>query len=71
MHFRCGDREFTLGPGSSALLPRTIPHSFLIEGDTKAVMVGLLSLGGSERYFAEAGPPVTGPTPPAPDLDRI
>jgi quercetin dioxygenase-like cupin family protein len=71
VRFRCGDREFTLGPGSYALLPRGVPHSFLVEGGTEAVMVGLLSPGGSERYFAEAGPPVTGPTPPPPDLERI
>jgi quercetin dioxygenase-like cupin family protein len=71
VRFRCGDHEFTLGPGSFALLPRNIPHSFLVEGDTGAVMVGLVSPGGSERYFAEAGAPVTGPTPPPPDLERI
>jgi hypothetical protein len=34
-------------------------------------MVGLLSPGGGEGYFAEAGLPVTGPNPPQPDLERI
>ena len=71
VRFRCGVREFTLGPGSFALLPRGVPHSFLVEGDTEAVMVGLVSPAGSERYFAETGPQVTGPTAPAPDLERI
>jgi quercetin dioxygenase-like cupin family protein len=71
VRFRCGDREFTLGPGSFVLLPRDVPHSFLVEGDTEAVMVGLLSPGGSERYFAEAGPPVTTPTPPPLDPEMI
>ena len=71
VRFRCGDREFTLGPGSFALLPRDVPHTFLVEDDTEAVMVGLISPGGSERYFAEAGPAVTSDTPPPPDLDMI
>ena len=71
VRFRCGDREFTLGPGSYTLLPRGVPHSFRVEGDTGAVMVGLLSPGGGEGYFAEAGVPVTGPNPPQPDLERI
>ena len=71
VRFRCGDREFTLGPGSYTLLPRGVPHSFLVEGDTGAVMVGLLSPGGGEGWFADAGVPVTGPNPPPPDLDRV
>jgi quercetin dioxygenase-like cupin family protein len=71
VRFCCGDREFSLGPGSFTLLPGGVPHSFLVEGDTEAVMVGLLSPGGSERYFAEAGVPATTATPPPPDLDRI
>jgi quercetin dioxygenase-like cupin family protein len=71
VRFRCGDREFTLGPGSYTLLPRGVPHSFLVEGDIGAVMVGLLSPGGGEGWFADAGVPVTGPNPPPPDLERV
>jgi len=71
VRFRCGDREFTLGPGSYTMLPRGVPHSFLVEGDTGAVMVGLLSPGGGEGWFADAGVPVTGPNPPPPDLERV
>jgi quercetin dioxygenase-like cupin family protein len=71
VRFRCGDREFILGPGSYTLLPRGVPHSFLVEGDIGAVMVGLLSPGGGEGWFADAGVPVTGPNPPPPDLERV
>jgi mannose-6-phosphate isomerase-like protein (cupin superfamily) len=63
VRFRCGDRDFTLGPGSFTLLPREVPHSFLVVGEEDAVMVGLLSPGGSERYFADIGEPATGPAP--------
>src|ERR1700753_2305972 len=40
VRFRCGDREFTLGPGSYTLLPRGVPHSFRVEGDTGAAVAG-------------------------------
>jgi mannose-6-phosphate isomerase-like protein (cupin superfamily) len=63
----CGEVESTLAAGDFVLLPREIPHSFIIEGDEDARMLGLLSPGGSERYFVEAGITPAGPgLPPDP-----
>jgi mannose-6-phosphate isomerase-like protein (cupin superfamily) len=66
---RCGDRDLTVGPGSFVLLPRDVPHTFLVVGDEDALMLGLLSPGGSERYFADIGEPATGPAPVSGQVD--
>ena len=74
VRFRCGERDFTVGPGSFVLLPRDVPHTFLVVGEQDAIMLGLLTPGGSERYFADIGVPVTSPTPPPPgppDLEAV
>ena len=65
---RCGEDDFTLDAGGFALLPRRVPHTFLADEDT--VMLGVLSPGGSEAFFVEAGPVANGPTPP-PNLGRV
>jgi mannose-6-phosphate isomerase-like protein (cupin superfamily) len=66
VRFRCGERDFTVGAGTFVLLPRDVPHTFLVVGEQDAIMLGLLAPGGSERYFADIGVPVTSPTPPPP-----
>lgn len=52
---RCGKQELSLGAGSFVLLPRDVPHTFLVEGDTPARILTLLTPGGSEAFFAVAG----------------
>src|ERR671929_168065 len=54
---RCGDSTFTAEPGSFTLLPRGVPHTFLVEGDTPARLLSICTPGGFERYFAAAGRP--------------
>lgn len=74
VRWRCGDRDFTVGPGSFVLLPRGVPHTFQVVGDEEAVMLGLLTPGGSERYFADVGEPATpgvAPTPGPPDAETV
>jgi len=74
VRFRVADREFVFGPGGYVLLPREVPHTFIVEGPSDAVMFGMLSPGGSERYFAEAGVPARFEgLPPAgpPDVERL
>jgi mannose-6-phosphate isomerase-like protein (cupin superfamily) len=73
VRFRCGEREFTLERGSFTLLPHDVPHTFVVEGGEEALMLAMMSPGGSERYFAEAGTPATGAEPPSgpPDLERF
>jgi mannose-6-phosphate isomerase-like protein (cupin superfamily) len=64
----CGDDEFRAGAGSFALLPRDVPHTFVVEGGRDVRLLNLLSPGGSEAFFAEAGSPAddTGLPPAAP-----
>jgi mannose-6-phosphate isomerase-like protein (cupin superfamily) len=74
VRFEVGDRVFMLGPGGYALLPREVPHTFVVEGDEDAVMFGMFNPGGSEAYFAAAGRPAEADgLPPAgpPDIARF
>ena len=74
VRFRCGERDFTIGPGSFVLLPRDVPHTFLVIGEQDAVLLGLLAPGGSERYFADIGEPaisVTAVSPGPPDPEAV
>jgi mannose-6-phosphate isomerase-like protein (cupin superfamily) len=73
IRFRCGERDFTVGPGAFVLLPRDIAHTFLVLGDEDAVLIGVLSPGGSERYFADIGQPTDEPAAPpgSPDPERV
>ena len=55
MRFRCGDRDIAAGPGSFVFLPRGVPHTFVVEGSTNARFLGLLTPGGGEQFFVDAG----------------
>ncbi len=65
---RCGDQTFTAGPGSYAFLPRDIPHTFVVEGDSPARILSICSPGGLEQYFVASGRPAEslGLPPPSP-----
>ena len=66
---RCGDKTFRAGPGAFVLLPRDVPHSFVVEGDAPTDGPGLPPPSPpdipalkrvSEQYGAEiVGPPMT------------
>ncbi|MGA7705819.1 MAG: quercetin 2,3-dioxygenase [Solirubrobacteraceae bacterium] len=67
---RCGDQMFTAGPGSYTFLPRDIPHTFVVEGDSPARILSICTPGGLERYFVASGRPAESPgLPPAGPLD--
>src|SRR5262245_57649676 len=66
VRFRVGDREITGGPGSFVFLPRGVPHTFVVEGDQDAHWLTLLTPGGGERFFVEAGRAPEGPGLPPP-----
>jgi mannose-6-phosphate isomerase-like protein (cupin superfamily) len=67
---RCGDRTLRAGPGSYLFLPRDVPHTFVVEGDVPAHLLTLLTPGGGEGFFIEAGRPAEGHgLPPAGPLD--
>ncbi len=71
---RCGDRTFRATPGACAFLPRGIPHTFVVEGDRPARMLGLMTPGGGEAFFADGGRPAGAdgfPPPAPPDLEHL
>lgn len=69
LSMRCGDRTFRASAGSFVFLPRDVPHTFVVEGDAPARMLTLLTPGGGEGVFVDAGrrpehdglPPATPP----------
>jgi quercetin dioxygenase-like cupin family protein len=72
--FKAGDETFEVGPGSFVFLPRDLPHTFVVEGDTPARLLTLLTPGGSERMFVDGGrTPEHAGLPPAgpPDVERL
>ena len=74
LRFRCGDEEFAAGPGSFVFLPRDVPHTFIVEGDRDARLLTLLTPGGGERFFVDAGRAPEGPglpPPGPPDIARL
>ena len=71
---RCGDRTFAAGAGAFVFLPRGVPHTFVVEGDQPARMLTLITPGGGEAFFREAGRPADRDgLPPAapPDFDAL
>ena len=60
-----GDGRIDAGPGDLVVLPRAVPHAYLITSET-ARLVGMASPGGFESFFAELGTPVVEGEPPAP-----
>ena len=55
----CGEQTWTAGPGSFALLPRNIPHSFSVTGNGQARVLQLSWPAQFERFAAEMGEPAT------------
>lgn len=71
---RCGDATFSAEPGSYVFAPRGVPHTFVVEGDAPGRLLTLLTPGGSEAFFMEAGRRPEGPglpPPGRPDLERL
>jgi mannose-6-phosphate isomerase-like protein (cupin superfamily) len=51
--FWCGDETFEGGPGTTAVLPRGIPHTFQNVGTTEGRFLGMATPGGFEEFFLE------------------
>lgn len=67
---RCGDREWRAGAGTYVFLPRGVPHSYVVTGTAPARMLTLVSPGGGEAFFVDAGRPAeTRDLPPPMPLD--
>jgi mannose-6-phosphate isomerase-like protein (cupin superfamily) len=72
--FRCGERTFSATPGSFVLLPRAVPHTFLVHGPGNARVIGLMTPGGGEQFFVAGGRPAAGdglPPKSPPDLELL
>jgi len=71
---RCGDETFSATPGTFVTLPRDVPHTFVVESDTPVRMLNMMTPGGGEHFFVEAGrPALTDGLPPAGplEIDRL
>jgi quercetin dioxygenase-like cupin family protein len=72
VRFRCGDEELVAEAGSFVFLPRDVAHGFVAEEDTH--LLTLMTPGGCERFFIDAGRPPEGPglpPPGPPDIPRL
>ncbi len=68
---RCGDRTFTAEPGAFLLLPRDVPHSFVVEGDKAARMLTILTPGHGLGFFTDNGTvPTDAGLPPLTPVDQ-
>jgi len=66
VRFHADGRDILAGPGSFVFLPRDVPHTFVVEGDREARVLTLMTPGGGEGFFVDAGRPAGGPgLPPA------
>ena len=71
---RCGTRTFRASAGACAFLPRGVPHTFVVEGSVPARMIGMMTPGGGEAFFAAGGRPADGqgfPPPMPADLEQL
>jgi len=67
---RCGDETFSAKRGTFVSFPRDVPHCFVAEGDTPVRMLNLMTPGGGEGFFIDAGRPAPNEgLPPTGPLD--
>jgi len=69
-----GDRTTRASAGSLAFVPKATLHTFKNIGTSASRVVVIISPGGFEKFFLEAGEPaIEGSTPPEgePDVGRI
>jgi mannose-6-phosphate isomerase-like protein (cupin superfamily) len=50
---RCGDETLKAAKGSTAVLPRNVPHSFRNIGAGEGKLLTTITPGGFEQFFAE------------------
>ncbi len=61
---QCGAHHFTATPGTVAVLPRNIPHTFRNLSPTPSRVLVLITPGGFEQFFAEVHARSMGGPPP-------
>jgi quercetin dioxygenase-like cupin family protein len=68
LHIDGVERE--LAAGGIAVVPRGVPHAFLVTSDT-ARMLCLQTPGNGEAFYRHASEPAGEGTAPPPDFDRV
>src|ERR687893_1211221 len=74
LEFVVGESTISAGAGSVVHGPKGTPHSFRNVGSAPSRMVVIITPAGLERFFEEAGEPVTDPSSPPegpPDVERL
>jgi mannose-6-phosphate isomerase-like protein (cupin superfamily) len=74
MRVVCGDDRWEGGPGSFVMLPRGVPHAFVITSDEPCRGLQITSPAQFERFMEELGRPaeaLTLPEPSPPDIDAL
>lgn len=70
----CGEQNWTATPGTFALLPRGIPHSFQVSAPGPAKLLVVSSPAQFDRFVADIGEPAQTMTIPEPgdvDVDKV
>lgn len=70
----CGEQRWAAESGSLVLLPRRVPHAFIVISNEPIRGLQITAPAGFERYIAELGRPPERPglpQPTEPDLTRI
>jgi quercetin dioxygenase-like cupin family protein len=62
--------EQTLAAGGIAIIPRGVPHAFMVTTST-ARMLCLQTPGGGEAFYRHASEPADVGEPPQPDFSRV
>ena len=63
----CGDTTRELGPGGFVVMPRGVPHAFVVTGAEGARFLSITTPSGFERLVHEIGEPALTLTPPPVD----
>lgn len=68
LQVQCGDRRWTVETGGFVLLPREVPHAFVVTGGTACRLLQITTPAQFEQFVAEAGRPAASRTLPEPSV---
>ena len=74
MQVVCGEDRWEAGPGSLVLLPRGVPHAFVVSSESPCRGLQITSPAQFERFVEEIGrtaDTLTLPEPSQPDIDAL
>ena len=70
----CGEDRWEAGPGSLVMLPRGVPHAFVVSSESPCRGLQITSPAQFERFVEEIGrtaDTLTLPEPSQPDIDAL